>query len=80
MFARARTSLLSLARTSVIVAARIMIAIAQTTVVIAAGWLTLLRYKSLGIHGFAMLGLDTVEILCSQCRYFQQYYPFSFVE
>jgi hypothetical protein len=80
MLAREPTSLLVLARTSVIVAAGIMIAVAQSTVVIAARRLTPLRCKSLGIHGFAMSGLDTAGMSCGQYRYFQQHYPFNFVE
>jgi hypothetical protein len=28
----------------------------------------------------ARSGLDTVGMSCGQCRYFQQHYPFNFVE
>jgi hypothetical protein len=48
-----------------IVAADIRIAVAQITVVIAAGRLTLLRRKRLGMHSFAMLGSGTRRILVS---------------
>ncbi len=51
--------LLGLARTTVIVA------VAQFTAVIAAGQLTPLRRKSLGMYGFAMLGLGTRRIFVS---------------
>jgi hypothetical protein len=54
MLARVRTSLLVLARTSVIVAG-IRIAVAPTTVVIEAEQLTPLRGNGLGIDGCAML-------------------------
>ena len=59
-----RLCLLVLAGTSIIVAARIRIAVAQTTVVIAAGQLTPLRYKSLGSYGFAMFGVGYVSHPC----------------
>lgn len=76
MLAGTRMYLLILARTSAIIAAEIRMAVAQTTIVIATRWPTPLRYKSHGIHGSAMLGLDTVGILCGQRRLLSVTLPF----
>jgi hypothetical protein len=55
--------LVILARATIIVAANIRIAVAQITTVIAAGRLTPLRRKRLGMHSAAMLGSGTRRIL-----------------